>query len=1038
MIGPGGTSAISSADKFTYLGVTGVSSTLATGIYGEAAVVPILVTFSEPVNVTGTPQLALNPGSGATASYASGSGTSTLIFNYTVAAGQSTYDLDYGSITALNLNGGTISDATNNAATLTLPATGSDGLATQNIVIAPVSDGFETGDFSELSWQLSSSGASPANWTVQSSVVHSGTYAAQSGAIGASSTSTLSVTLPATEPAGEFAFWRKVSSAAGSSLTFEIDGVSVGQWSGTVPWQQSFYWVPAAGGTSHTFTWIYNQGSTMAGSNAAWLDDVQFLPGTTLAVEGTAAAGDQFTFNASSSSIVVGLNGESHTFAATNFTKYLFLGNGSGASATLTGSASGNSALLYANGTGQLNNSTAGYAVSVDGMASMHANGHVGDTVKFFDSPGNDTYYAYADYGTTDEPSSGMYGSGFSNSATGFGTNIGYSTNGGSDTADLLRFDEHRHLLRLHRLRHDRQAFVRDVWQFRRLRAYSDSANGFATNIGNSTISAAPIAIRPISSIRRTPPPTMPTRERHRPACTAAMAAQSCQLGQWLRHERWLCDEQPQRHGLFHRFDEHRHLLCLFEPASSGMYGSYSGASYANSAEGFATNVGLATKSLKDTAYLYASATTATYYAYTNQTVLRRRACTAAAMPNSVSGFGTNLGYAQSGGGTAYLYDTQGRANVLRRRLHPELQRQARRRHGRQRDYQFGLWLRHQRRLYDRLHRHGLFLRFAGKRHLLCLSGLQRHREFAGMYGSYYNGGYSNSATGFSTNIGYSTAGGTDTRLPYDSPGNDTFYAYADYGTTGKPSAGIYGTYTTGSGNVTYSSSAIDFATDLGYPRAAARTRPIYQSAVSNRSIRMRQLPNSTVELRAGGIRLRRVIATGGTGMGCDQTDTKGPNALTYQLSLIGKLGCLILQGYPESWFGHLGHGSPHAQARNGFWAIFHVHSSLARWASLSQSPPQTFRIACKLGRLQLAEFLRHVETVGLGFQRVAGHAEGPRTAAAADRVVLADAALALETAGLAEAEKTGASDRPRPRCLRETGRNGSAGSRPAGSRPCC
>ena len=100
---------------------------------------------------------------------------------------------------------------------MTLPAPGTDGLATQNIVIAPVSDGFETGNFSALPWQLSSSGASPANWTVQSSVVHSGNYRrgvgrdrrveqqhAERDAL--------------TEPAGEFAFWRMVSSAAGSGV----------------------------------------------------------------------------------------------------------------------------------------------------------------------------------------------------------------------------------------------------------------------------------------------------------------------------------------------------------------------------------------------------------------------------------------------------------------------------------------------------------------------------------------------------------------------------------------------------------------------------------------------------------------------------------------------------------------------------------------------------------------------------------------------------------------------------------------------------
>ena len=83
--------------------------------------------------MTGTPQLTLNDG--AMANYASGSGTATLTFSYVVAAGQNTADLDYASTAALTLNGGSIQDAAGNAALLTLPATGTDGLATQNIAI---------------------------------------------------------------------------------------------------------------------------------------------------------------------------------------------------------------------------------------------------------------------------------------------------------------------------------------------------------------------------------------------------------------------------------------------------------------------------------------------------------------------------------------------------------------------------------------------------------------------------------------------------------------------------------------------------------------------------------------------------------------------------------------------------------------------------------------------------------------------------------------------------------------------------------------
>jgi cyclophilin family peptidyl-prolyl cis-trans isomerase len=113
--------------------VTGVLSTQAVGTYAAGTTIPITVTFGEAVTVTGTPQLTLNDG--AVANYVRGSGTASLTFNYDVAAGQNTADLDYASTAALTLNGGSIQDAAGNAALLTLPATGTDGLATQQIVI---------------------------------------------------------------------------------------------------------------------------------------------------------------------------------------------------------------------------------------------------------------------------------------------------------------------------------------------------------------------------------------------------------------------------------------------------------------------------------------------------------------------------------------------------------------------------------------------------------------------------------------------------------------------------------------------------------------------------------------------------------------------------------------------------------------------------------------------------------------------------------------------------------------------------------------
>lgn len=118
--------------------VSSVTSTLANGSYGAGQVVPINVVFSEPVTITGTPQLKLETGStDQTLNYVSGSGTATLLFNYTVQAGDTSADLDFASTLALTLNGGTIFDPAGNAGVLTLMSPGAAGSlgANKNIVI---------------------------------------------------------------------------------------------------------------------------------------------------------------------------------------------------------------------------------------------------------------------------------------------------------------------------------------------------------------------------------------------------------------------------------------------------------------------------------------------------------------------------------------------------------------------------------------------------------------------------------------------------------------------------------------------------------------------------------------------------------------------------------------------------------------------------------------------------------------------------------------------------------------------------------------
>jgi len=110
--------------------VTGVSSSTANGTYGVGKSIAIQVAFSGAETVTGTPELALN--SGGTATYSSGSGTSTLTFLYTVGAGDASPKLDYSNTGALTLNGGTITGGGGIATNLTLASPGSSGSLSAN------------------------------------------------------------------------------------------------------------------------------------------------------------------------------------------------------------------------------------------------------------------------------------------------------------------------------------------------------------------------------------------------------------------------------------------------------------------------------------------------------------------------------------------------------------------------------------------------------------------------------------------------------------------------------------------------------------------------------------------------------------------------------------------------------------------------------------------------------------------------------------------------------------------------------------------
>ncbi len=93
-----------------------------------ATTIPLTVTLSEAVTVTGSPRLAVDVG-GTTryATFTSGSGTNTLTFTYTTQAGD--VDLDGIAVSSpLQLNGGTIKDTAGNDASLTFSPPNTSGI----------------------------------------------------------------------------------------------------------------------------------------------------------------------------------------------------------------------------------------------------------------------------------------------------------------------------------------------------------------------------------------------------------------------------------------------------------------------------------------------------------------------------------------------------------------------------------------------------------------------------------------------------------------------------------------------------------------------------------------------------------------------------------------------------------------------------------------------------------------------------------------------------------------------------------------------
>jgi len=172
------------------------------------------------------------------------------------------------------------------------PTTDYEENVTFTIPVGQVIANFEAG-LGSLDWNISCSGLGCANWDVDNTESYTGSGSAQSGTIGNSQSSDISVTLDVTAD-GEIDFYYRVSAEYSSSgnyfydgLEFYIDNTLKGQYqsttSGGSPWTNVSYDVTEG---EHTFRWSYVKdgggGSTDCDNtdceDAAWIDDITFPP----------------------------------------------------------------------------------------------------------------------------------------------------------------------------------------------------------------------------------------------------------------------------------------------------------------------------------------------------------------------------------------------------------------------------------------------------------------------------------------------------------------------------------------------------------------------------------------------------------------------------------------------------------------------------------------------------------------------------------------------------------------------------------------
>jgi hypothetical protein len=234
---------------------------------GETASIKIL-TFNNghAISPTSNTTLTINSGSATLPSNSQNigiipaNGNTQAIYTINVDAGATT-----GSTISLTYNVNAGGYTTTKSFTLTI------GLIVED---------FESNTFSEYPWNMTQIGNAP--WTIiNSGSIYEGNYTARSGIIPngtytveSTSELTMSVNVLSND---SMSFYKKVSSESGYDfLTFYVDGVQKGRWSGEVNWSREAYYITTG---THIIKWIYSKDyMEVGGQDAAWVDFIIFPP----------------------------------------------------------------------------------------------------------------------------------------------------------------------------------------------------------------------------------------------------------------------------------------------------------------------------------------------------------------------------------------------------------------------------------------------------------------------------------------------------------------------------------------------------------------------------------------------------------------------------------------------------------------------------------------------------------------------------------------------------------------------------------------